>query len=576
MSTAVERTADLLARSRDEAAADILREALDRTDDAFGVEAALAIGRHGSMRMKNDVIRRVGSLSARQKDALRHKATAFADATAHGLRSPERSERLQAIEWIATVGDFERFPMLIELLVGRVRRSEGGEAVEDESASTAGGEEVSAIVLACEELVERMFDLFDGRDALEEVGERIRNADELRKVMAAALSEACLQLGTVPCPDQILQWTLILIDAESVALQKLANRLDEIDRSRLMRALLTGTHPGVMRLAWDLLRRGYPLPIVFDLWRQRQDPEFVCHLLDSQPTVPTTLQIQNLAQIDFVPWLADDPDEIEVRLRAIPPALLPNVVSLLELIALPNRQKKSVLRWLLANGDGPTRQRASAMFDLLGKQESHQIIADSLQHEDVGVQAWATGQLRPQDVPGAMRLLIERLDSPEEEIREAAREELSDFDFARMMRLIETDPDQVTPAMGRLILKVDPDTLDTARTELAHAIRGRRIRAVQAVVALEMAAELVDAIAALLDDSDMLVRRTAVEALGTVPTRASLIALDRACRDSSVRVRDAATEAMHAMRSVLIAQARAEAAAKRNEDAAEKTAEVTA
>ena len=557
VTSAVERTLDLLARSRDEAAADLLREAAGRVDDEFGLEAVLAIGRHGSMRQKNDVLRQVDDLSARQKDALRHKARAFADAAVHGLGSSEPGDRERAVAWIASVDDFERFEHLVKRLVGRAddrSRANNGDMA-------AAGEEAARIELACEQLVERMYDLTTGRDLLEDVGDGIRNARQLREQMAAALLEACDDLAECGCAERLLEWTLILLDPESAACAKLVQKLDDAGRATLHRTLMKGQHPGIMRLAWDLLKRGYPPPIAFDMWRQRRDTAFISHTLRTQPTAPTTAQIQNLEQIEFVPWLDGDAAALSERFADVPPALLPGVVAAMEVVSLPEEQQKTVLRWLLACGDGPTRQAASEMFELLGKAESHQIITDSLDHEDVEVQAWATAQLRPQDVPGAIRLLIERLDSPEEEIREAAREELHDFNFSRMAMLIDTEPQRVTPAMGRLICKIDPDTLEQARRELAHAIRGRRLKAIATISALGLAGDLIEGIAALLDDSDMLVRRTAVEALAVVPSRTAVVALERARHDESQRVREAAGEAMRTLRRALIAKARAEAAA---------------
>ena len=558
MASAAERTLDLLARSGEAAATGVLREALERTDDAFGVEAALAIGRHGSPRLKNDVLRMTDRLSADQKDALRHKAAAFADAASHGLRAPEAADRRNAVAWVQAVDDFERFGQL----VGRLTGAGSGAAEADE---------VPPIVLACEHLVERIFDLTEGRTELDD--DPVRNAPQMRTAMAAALAEGCTTLDRCPVPQKLIEWTLMLIDPDSVAVQRLMNSLDETGREAVRHELLTSRHPGVMRLAWGLLKRSYPLPVAFDMWRQRQDPEFVWHVLGSQPPAPTVLQIQNLHQIEYVPWLTGTAPEIDAKLAAIPPHLLPAVVSLLELIALPEATQKTILRWLLDRGDAATRRQASEMFALLGKLETHAIVTDSLDHEDTAIQAWAASQLRPQDVPNAVRLLFDRLDDPSEEVRRTARAELSDFNFARMMQLIETEPGKVTPAMGRLIRKIDEDLIDTARRELAHAIRGRRLAAIHTVRGLGLCGELMPALAALMDDADLLVRRTAAEALAAVPTREAIAALETARHDQSVRVRETATESMRTIRRTLIQIARQDAAKKAAEHQAERLAQ---
>ena len=526
MTSAVERTLDLLARSRDEAAADLLREAAGRVDDEFGLEAVLAIGRHGSMRLKNDLVRRVDELSLGQAEVLRHKARAFSEAAAHGLRSADPGDRGRAVRWIEMVDDFERFEILVGKLVG------SGERIADT-------DEVPPIAAACEHLVDRIYDLTTGRVPLDEESDAVRNATELRQSMSATLTEACARLDSCPVADRLLEWSLVLVDPESAGLQRLLGALDESRRPELLRLLINSRHIGVMDLAWGMMRRTYPLPVAFETWRLRSDFEFICHVLGHPPASPSQVQLQNLSTIDYVPWLIGTPDETAGRLEAIPRTLLPAVVDLIELLGLPERNQKSLLRWLLENGDGPTRERASTLFGLLTREESHSIIQDGLEDEDVDVQTWATGQLRPQDVPNAILLLIQRLDSDCEQIREKARDELSDFDFHRMLRTLATDPEKVTPAMGRLIQKIHPETLDVARAELAHAIRGRRLAAVGCVVQLGLAETLLPALSALLEDSDMLVRRTAADALAAVPTRQAIVALEKCRHDESTRVRSA-------------------------------------
>ena len=69
----------------------------------------------------------------------------------------------------------------------------------------------------------------------------------------------------------------------------------------------------------------------------------------------------------------------------------------------------------------------------------------SLDSENEDVQVWATSQLRSQGVPEAIRLLIERLDSPLPAVREAAGQELGSFDLSMVLNLFERLDRAVSP-----------------------------------------------------------------------------------------------------------------------------------
>jgi HEAT repeat protein len=143
-----------------------------------------------------------------------------------------------------------------------------------------------------------------------------------------------------------------------------------------------------------------------------------------------------------------------------------------------------------------------------------------------------------------MELLLERIDSPLAEVREAARRELAGFDIYRALEIFGHLDLSMQKAVGNLVQKIDPDTPHKLRNEILHAIRSKRIRAARAAVSMNLQMQLADAFLVMARDSDNHVRRTATEVLGTIRSREAVELLLELTHDPSPRVRDAAVVAV--------------------------------
>ena len=555
MPSPLERTFDILARRSDETSEAILNAALGR-DDAVGVQAAAAVGRHASLRVKVDLVRRVDTLSAAQRQALHSAPKAFAEAVRHALESREADERAAAVRWVAAIEDFEQYPTLLKRL------------------PVSEADDLPLLTQTLELLCDRMFDHLDGRNAACPDGFTLRNARELRDRMHRGLSEAVGDLSRLPCPEAVLEWAFILADVEGAGVSRVVGKVPAEFSDRMHATLRKSVHPGVMRLPLELLKRAYPTDFVYDLWRERGDEPYVHWLLGTFPEKLTTNQEKNLASVDFVPWLRGREGELE----ELPAGYHVGLARVVAVLGLGEDVKRRTLRWLLTHGDGATRDAATAGFGLLDRAESHEILRESLEHEDSTVQAWATHNLRPQAVPDAFTLLVQRLDSSDELVLQAARQELADINLQKAAEMLESSPTRVNADFGRLLEKINPDVLSELQRELAHPIRGRRVTALRLTAALGMEEPMLAALLASADDADMLVRRTALTVLANVPHRASLMAIRTAMTDRSGRVRETAAEALHQLRRTMAHAVAAEEAAEEaavSETAARPTGERT-
>jgi HEAT repeat protein len=220
------------------------------------------------------------------------------------------------------------------------------------------------------------------------------------------------------------------------------------------------------------------------------------------------------------------------------PQLQSRVIEFVAAINLPQEEKLAVQAWLVQNGSAEGRLAASSILSSLDSGAVEQIIFNSLNSGEESIQAWATSQLRPQHIPETFSLLIERLDSPLEAVREAAREELSSFNVDMLLGIFDHLDPEICRRAGELTLKIDPECCFKLSRELAHPVCRNRIRAARAARMLGLHRRVLPALLAMLEHSDSLVRRTAVEVLDDVATREVIMALERLHDDPSPRVRE--------------------------------------
>src|SRR6185437_11016938 len=147
----------------------------------------------------------------------------------------------------------------------------------------------------------------------------------------------------------------------------------------------------------------------------------------------------------------------------------------------------------------------------------------------------------------AVSILVNLAESPQPAVREAARQSLSEFSFARYLAAFDMLEDQVRRSTGMLVRKVDPNSVPQLLEEMAALSRRRRIRALQVAEAMQAVEQVESAVIAALGDEDHLVRLEAARALMQCNSVAACLALREAEHDTSVTVREAAGESLTKM-----------------------------
>jgi HEAT repeat protein len=156
----------------------------------------------------------------------------------------------------------------------------------------------------------------------------------------------------------------------------------------------------------------------------------------------------------------------------------------------------------------------------------------------------ALAQLRPRGIPGALAILLERIDSPHHVVREAARESLAEFNFKRFLAAYDMLEEDVRRSTGLLVKRIDAQAIPQLRQELSSTSGRRRKRGLAIARTLQAVDAVEDTICELLAEDDHLIRAEAAMALGDCDSATARAALELALEDNSVAVREAVVESL--------------------------------
>jgi hypothetical protein len=522
MADPLSRTFDVLSTAKSLAAVDVLIAALDSKLPTIQDRAVAALLRRAATRCQTEVIRRLSDLSPAGRKLLEEQVGRMSATLRQCLLHGDAELRTNGLAIVSKMECHDQVPTLLAIIEQR------DDAFQETACQTL------------QELVNRLFEqTYLG--ASRKPGDRYqRNVPQARQAVLLALETACNRFADLAFPREVVECILVLGDPDSGAVRKACLQSSPACREMAANLLANSKHPGVMRLLMEFMGQNYPNTKAFEAFEKRFDPEFVCHVLRGFPKRLSENQQKNFRQLTRVAWIADE----LLPLEAIPPGLHESLVAFVQATGMSLDDKIEIQKWILLNGSMPGRQAATQILEAIAPESVRGILFGSLDSEKEDVQVWATGQLRAQGVPEAIRLLIERLDSPLPAVREAAREELASFDLSLVLNIFEQLDRSVCLRVGALIRKTDPACIPKMLEELNSPIRRRRIRAARAADALGLAIDVQKGLLAMLSDEDTILRRTAAELLVSVPSPEVVVGLTALLHDASQRVRDAAERSL--------------------------------
>lgn len=515
---AIRKTLDYLITSGNARASDVLAYALDVPVEAIQTLAVSSLVRRGQADGYSELILRYGRLNAEQQAAVERAAPRMSAPLQDALDSPLRSVRGNARGIIRN----SRACTYLGPLLQRV--DAGGEP---------GRESLDLVRSLVESLHE---DLASGkRPRSDGITPGLHNAK--RKAAVKALAATLPSVEDARVQAELAELLLIIGDPGDAAIRALLD--DDVTAALLARVRGTSEHPAVARFVVAALSLESPPPDIGELIQSRTDRPFVVQLLSALPDPIGQPLEDHLGCIRSLGWLDTD----DVDLHWVPRELQGRLVALLSASGIPSDDKLSVIEWIVHHGSVMGR---IAALELLTEQteDVEDVIRSGLSSNDVGVQAWATTQLREHGIPQAFALLLEALQSPEDEVRDAARQELAGFNLSVMLSLAEQLPPETCRSAGALMMTIDPQTPDRLEMELRSPIGKRRLQVIRSARAMGLHVGIEDALLKMLQDEDAAVMRAAIEALGDCPSDRVRAVLRQLVRTGSPGTRKAAEIAL--------------------------------
>jgi hypothetical protein len=388
------------------------------------------------------------------------------------------------------------------------------------------------------ELVELLYEELAGtRDPTDR-----RDPQVIRRCAISSLEQSVLRYGQHK-RREVLECFLLLVGRDDVTVKQILQNPHHPAFLVVLDSLSKNPKRGIIRLLLSFLDDPHVPSAALAAISRRADARFIHYLLQKIGREPSVTVAQNLKRIESIPWLSDGQQILDQMDDADQHA----AVRLAVMAAIPRQQAFATVEYLLLRGKpGGRREAARALADFQGT-DANLLAMRVLNDSDPQVQANIVRQLRGRGIPGVLPNLLELVESPHLVVRRAARESLSEFNFKRFLAAYDMLDEEVRRSTGLLVKKIDTECLPLTKEELASPIRARRLRGLAIARSIEAVGELEDAIIALLDDEDHMVRVEAATTLAHSPTPTSRQSLKEALNDTSEIVRQAAQRSLQTM-----------------------------
>jgi hypothetical protein len=329
---------------------------------------------------------------------------------------------------------------------------------------------------------------------------------------------------------KLLEAFVMLASRENPILNRILARPHDPAYAPLLHLLSNSPRPGVMRLLLNYMDVDAPTSI-YSVIARRSDLMFVRHFLKRFSGGIRPSARSYLRRVESFGWLNDGGK----LLAALGPEEQRGAIQLAMGSGMSRLQAFEIVRAVLQSPDAAARRLASKHLCAFRGTEANELVLQTLQDDDAEVQSHAVGLLRDRNIPGAVNTLTRLLDSPNEAVRAAVCENLSEFTFARFVAAFDNLDDEARRERGAFVKRVDPNAVAELIEELNSDSRSRRRRAIEVAVAIRAVADVEYELVRLLNDDDRIVRGAAEVALQgrAAGSRSEGVPGDRRARDAS-------------------------------------------
>lgn len=517
MSDGLATTFRVLAKTRNEAAIGVLIPALDSAHVAIQEGALAAILTRRSQAGHEEVLRRLPTMNERWKTVIGQHPGRLTHVLRDALLGAAPPMCQNACQAALLYREYDLIPVLLTVLEDR------GNPIGDAAAETL----TALIGQLYEELTKR-------REAASR-----RDPQTLRRYALNALEEAVEHFGRHR-RREVIEAFLLLANGNNTTLRQILGNPHHGGFLVVVDVLSRSSHAAIVRLLLSFLDDVHTPSAVLSVIGNRCDFKFLRHLLRKIGREPSAAVMQNLKRIVSVGWLRHGStivDQLDDDAQAA-------AVGLAMGTAVPRREVYKTIEHLLLHGKtGGRRAAARALAEFQGA-DANTAALRGLDDPDPQVQANILVQLRHRNIPSVLPRLVEMLDSRHAVVRNAARESLAEFTFARFVGAYDVLEDDVRRSTGTLVKRIDPQTIPLLKEEMRSPLRTRRLRSLEIARVLDAVDAAEEAIVSLLHDEDHIVRAEAAATLAAGHGEASRRALEDALNDRSETVIDAASRSL--------------------------------
>ena len=204
---------------------------------------------------------------------------------------------------------------------------------------------------------------------------------------------------------------------------------------------------------------------VLSVATNRSDSTFIRNLLNKIGRKPSDAVRQNLKRMCNIAWLRN----IKTIVHDLDDACQHSLVILLMASGIPRPQAFSVIEYILQRGKPGGRREAARALAVFNGADANALALRALNDTDPQVQANVLTHIRRRSIPGGLQRLVEKLDSPHLDVRQAARNALAEFSFQRFLGTFDLMDEEDRLSTAAIVKKIDQQTIPLLREELQCA-----------------------------------------------------------------------------------------------------------
>lgn len=531
MATGLQATCHVLATTRNRAVLPLLQTGMRSKNGEVRADVLRAAVRRRDLDTKTQLIATFGKLPETEQrvvcEAHRQIPHNAGAALRHAILEGGEKPCANALEIILGSSDFNLFPTLIAAAEKKHQR------------------QVDAVLATFVALVDELFEAL----ARWAAGDELEGRDPafVRHQLLAGLDQSLSRFAEHR-RYELLDAFLLFAPANHPTLNKILRDQRHDCHDALVAALRESDDSGIMQRLIDALRDTETPPTTLQIVAERCDQHFV-NLLLHELRHPVPLRVlHNMQTMKHVAWLESRRElllEVDGRAQAV-------AVELATASGIEHDALFGLLSFILRNGLAEGRRACCRALHQFTDDRANELILSAIDDPDSGVQAAAIPQLRPRRLPNAVKRLVEFLDSPSLEVREAARSSLAEFNFVRFRSMFDLLDDEATRTTGRIVAKVDHSAIQKLLDDLKSSALAPRLRAIEMAIAMAVTDEVEPQLVDLARNENISIRREAVTALGYCSRPEAESVLLAAIHDQIAGVADAARESMERRRNLFV------------------------